>query len=183
MKVAPESTTLARSQQRYFSARPLTGAVPAGARYVWAVLGRGTLALAAGDSVRYTAPAADGVDTLTVQIVDASGQPTGAGGTPIRIAGGAALAVAIGAVVPALAADPRLPLRTDVRDVSLSKRTFLDLYVTAREAAAALHRSAMLRDSFGDDVVDHYHRAAEWEISEQDRVVMDWELMRGFERA
>lgn len=50
----------------------------------------------------------------------------------------AALAVAIGAVVPALAADPRLPLRTDVRDVSLSKRTFLDLYVTAREAAAAL---------------------------------------------
>jgi glutamine synthetase len=52
-----------------------------------------------------------------------------------------------------------------------------------REAAAALQRSAMLRASFGDDVVDHYHRAAEWEISEQDRVVMDWELMRGFERA
>jgi glutamine synthetase len=52
-----------------------------------------------------------------------------------------------------------------------------------REAAKALHGSAMLRASFGDDVVDHYHRAAEWEISEQDRVVMDWELMRGFERA
>ncbi len=52
-----------------------------------------------------------------------------------------------------------------------------------REAAKALYGSAMLRASFGDDVVDHYHRAAEWEISEQDRVVMDWEVMRGFERA
>lgn len=52
-----------------------------------------------------------------------------------------------------------------------------------REAAKALHGSAMLRASFGDDVVEHYHHAAEWEISEQDRVVMDWELMRGFERA
>lgn len=41
----------------------------------------------------------------------------------------------------------------------------------------------MLRAAFGDDVIDHYHHAAMWEISEQDRVVMDWELMRGFERA
>ena len=51
-----------------------------------------------------------------------------------------------------------------------------------REAAAALTGSRMLRAAFGDDVIDHYHHAALWEISEQDRVVSDWELMRGFER-
>lgn len=51
-----------------------------------------------------------------------------------------------------------------------------------REAAEALDSSAMLREAMGGDVVDHYVHAARWEISEQDRVVMDWELMRGFER-
>lgn len=54
---------------------------------------------------------------------------------------------------------------------------------TLRDAATALHGSAMLRAAFGDEVVDHYHRAALWEISEQDRVVTDWDVKRGFERA
>jgi glutamine synthetase len=54
---------------------------------------------------------------------------------------------------------------------------------TLRDAAAALHGSAMLRAAMGDDVVDHYHRAALWEISESDRVVTDWDVKRGFERA
>jgi glutamine synthetase len=51
-----------------------------------------------------------------------------------------------------------------------------------REAADQLHASTMLREAMGDDVVEHYHRAALWEISESDRVVTDWDLMRGFER-
>lgn len=54
---------------------------------------------------------------------------------------------------------------------------------TLRDAATALHGSAMLRAAFGDEVIDHYHRAALWEISEQDRVVTDWDVKRGFERA
>ncbi|NUB44178.1 glutamine synthetase [Fertoebacter nigrum] len=54
---------------------------------------------------------------------------------------------------------------------------------TLREAAALLHGSAMLRAAFGDDVVDHYHHAAQWEISETDRVVTDFELQRLLERA
>jgi glutamine synthetase len=54
---------------------------------------------------------------------------------------------------------------------------------TLRNAAAALHDSAFLRGAFGDDVVDHYTRAALWEIEEQDRIVTDWEVSRGFERA
>jgi glutamine synthetase len=52
-----------------------------------------------------------------------------------------------------------------------------------RDAAAALKGSAMLRAAFGDEVVDHYHHAAQWEISETDRVVTDFELQRLLERA
>jgi glutamine synthetase len=50
-------------------------------------------------------------------------------------------------------------------------------------AARALSESDMLRSAFGDAVVTHYLRAAEWEIEEQERIVTDWELARGFERA
>jgi glutamine synthetase len=67
-----------------------------------------------------------------------------------------------------------------------------DMYNTAgireiphnlRDAAALLKGSKMLRAAFGDDVVDHYHHAAQWEISETDRVVTDFELQRLLERA
>ena len=54
---------------------------------------------------------------------------------------------------------------------------------TLRAAAAAMHGSAMLRAAFGDAVVDHYHNAAQWEVAELDRVVTDWEVRRGLERA
>lgn len=54
---------------------------------------------------------------------------------------------------------------------------------TLRDAAATLRGSDMLRKALGDDVVDHYVRAAEWEIEEFDAVVTDYEIARGFERA
>ncbi|MCP5083528.1 MAG: glutamine synthetase [Alphaproteobacteria bacterium] len=54
---------------------------------------------------------------------------------------------------------------------------------TLRDAAASLKKSKMLRSAFGDEVVDHYVRAAEWEQEEYDRRVTDWEVNRGFERA
>jgi glutamine synthetase len=54
---------------------------------------------------------------------------------------------------------------------------------TLRGATAQLKGSAMLRAAFGDDVIDHYVRAAEWEQEEYDRRVTDWEVARGFERA
>uniref|UniRef100_UPI00356762F2 glutamine synthetase family protein n=1 Tax=Puniceibacterium confluentis TaxID=1958944 RepID=UPI00356762F2 len=50
-------------------------------------------------------------------------------------------------------------------------------------ATATLRNSAFLREVLGDDVVDHYTRAAEWEQEEFDRAVTDWEIARGFERA
>lgn len=54
---------------------------------------------------------------------------------------------------------------------------------TLRAAADMLAGSAMLRAALGDDVVDHYVHAAQWEIAETDRVVTDFELQRLLERA
>ncbi len=41
----------------------------------------------------------------------------------------------------------------------------------------------MLREAFGEETVTHYARAAEWEIEEFERVVTDYEIARGFEKA
>ncbi|WP_108892808.1 glutamine synthetase family protein [Palleronia abyssalis] len=54
---------------------------------------------------------------------------------------------------------------------------------TLREAIETLRNSVMLRETFGDGVVDHYVRCGEWEQEEFDRAVTDWELKRGFEGA
>ncbi|MDP4992528.1 MAG: glutamine synthetase family protein [Marivita lacus] len=54
---------------------------------------------------------------------------------------------------------------------------------TLRAATESLRGSAMLRSAMGDDVIDHYTRAAEVEQEAFDAVVTDWELQRGFERA
>ncbi len=54
---------------------------------------------------------------------------------------------------------------------------------TLAEAAVALSGSQMLRAAMGDDVVDHYTRAALWEVEECNRSVTDWDVKRGFERA
>ncbi|MBL0375312.1 glutamine synthetase [Rhizobium sp. KVB221] len=54
---------------------------------------------------------------------------------------------------------------------------------TLRDATDMLTKSKLLREAFGDDVVDHYTRAAQWEQEEYDRRITDWEVARGFERA
>jgi len=54
---------------------------------------------------------------------------------------------------------------------------------TLRDARATMMKSKMLRSAFGEGVVRHYARAAEWEIEEFDRIVTDYEVARGFERA
>ncbi|WP_163270286.1 glutamine synthetase family protein [Chelativorans alearense] len=54
---------------------------------------------------------------------------------------------------------------------------------TLRDATTALDGSKMLREAFGDEVIDHYVHAARWEQTEFDRRVTDWEVRRGFERA
>ncbi|WP_282094461.1 glutamine synthetase family protein [Epibacterium ulvae] len=54
---------------------------------------------------------------------------------------------------------------------------------TLRDAKDALSASAMLREAFGDETVAHYTRAAEVEIEDFNRVVTDYEIARGFEKA
>ncbi|MEM9425169.1 MAG: glutamine synthetase family protein [Pseudomonadota bacterium] len=54
---------------------------------------------------------------------------------------------------------------------------------TLRDATEKLRKSKMLRAAFGDDVIDHYTRAAEVEQEAFDAVVTDHEVQRGFERA
>ncbi|WP_375554603.1 glutamine synthetase family protein [Roseovarius mucosus] len=54
---------------------------------------------------------------------------------------------------------------------------------TLRDAYHTLKQSQFLRETFGDEVIDHYARAAEVEIEDFDRVVTDYEVARGFERA
>jgi len=54
---------------------------------------------------------------------------------------------------------------------------------TLRDAKDALSASAMLRKAFGEEAVAHYTRAAEVEIEDFNRVVTDYEIARGFEKA
>jgi glutamine synthetase len=77
----------------------------------------------------------------------------------------------------------KLELEPELSGDMYSAKGIREIPHNLRDAAAALHGSAMLRKAFGDDVVDHYHHAAQWEISETDRVVTDFELQRLLERA
>ena len=52
-----------------------------------------------------------------------------------------------------------------------------------RAATTALDQSEMLRKAMGDEVIDHYVRAARWEQEDFDSKVTDYEVRRGFERA
>ncbi len=71
------------------------------------------------------------------------------------------------------------PTRGDVYDEAAAT----EIPRTLRAAKETLRGSKMLRDAMGDDVIDHYTRAAEWEQEEFDKAVTDWEITRGFERA
>ncbi len=51
-----------------------------------------------------------------------------------------------------------------------------------RDARDLFGSSAIAREAFGDDVVDHYLNYAQVELDAFDAAVTDWELRRGFER-
>ena len=79
--------------------------------------------------------------------------------------------------------EQKLELEPEMSGDVYSNQGAREIPHTLREAATALHGSAMLRKAFGDDVVEHYHHAAQWEIRETDRVVTDFEIQRLLERA
>ena len=79
--------------------------------------------------------------------------------------------------------EKKLELEPEMKGDMYSAGGVREIPKNLREGADLLHGSAMLRAAFGDDVVDHYHHAALWEISETDRVVTDFEIQRLLERA
>ncbi len=79
--------------------------------------------------------------------------------------------------------EKKMELEPEMRGDMYRAQGIREIPTNLREAAALANGSAMLRAAFGDDVVDHYHHAAQWEISETDRVVTDFEVQRLLERA
>ncbi len=79
--------------------------------------------------------------------------------------------------------EKKMELEPELKGDMYSAKGIREIPHNLREAADLLNKSAMLRAAFGDDVVDHYHHAAQWEISETDRVVTDFEIQRLLERA
>jgi len=53
---------------------------------------------------------------------------------------------------------------------------------TLREAAEVFAKSALAKEAFGDEVVEHYLNAARVELDAFDAAITDWERYRGFER-
>jgi glutamine synthetase len=53
---------------------------------------------------------------------------------------------------------------------------------TLRDALDTWHKSELARESFGNEVVEHYANGARVELAAFDAAVTDWELQRGFER-
>jgi len=78
--------------------------------------------------------------------------------------------------------DEKLELEPPVQGDAYSGEKLPEVPRTLRDAISALERSEMLREAFGEDVVEHYLHTGRWEQFEYDRRVTDWELQRGFER-
>lgn len=79
--------------------------------------------------------------------------------------------------------EQKMELEDEFKGDAYGARRARTIPETLRGATVTLKKSKMLRAAFGDDVIDHYVRAAEWEQEDFDRQVTDWEVARGFERA
>jgi glutamine synthetase len=78
--------------------------------------------------------------------------------------------------------DEKLDLPAPFEGDAYAMAELPDVPKTLREAIVTLEESAMLKEAFGEEVVEHYLHTARWEQMEYDRRVTDWELHRGFER-
>ncbi len=77
----------------------------------------------------------------------------------------------------------KLPLEPEQQGDNYAARGVREIPKSLREAADLAAGSDWLRGALGSEVVDHYVHAARWEVAEADRVVTDWDLKRGLERA
>ncbi len=78
--------------------------------------------------------------------------------------------------------DEKLELAHPFEGDAYAAESLTEIPKTLRAAIDTLRQSTMLREAFGEDVVEHYLHTAEWEQLEYDRRVTDWERQRGFER-
>lgn len=92
-----------------------------------------------------------------------------------------ALAVQLAAGIAGL--EEKLDLQPATKGDVYEDARATEIPQTLRDATVTLRNSGMLRAALGDDVVDHYTRAAEVEQEEFDQIVTDYEIARGFERA
>ena len=76
----------------------------------------------------------------------------------------------------------KMPLEAGFVGDAYEGKRLREIPKTLREAVELMRQSKMLRTALGDEVIDHYVRTAEWEQSEHDREVTDYELRRGFEQ-
>ena len=74
--------------------------------------------------------------------------------------------------------DPGAPLTGDAYEGKAK-----EIPTSLIAATVAMAGSSMLKEAFGEEVIRHYTRAAEWEQESFDSAVTDWEIARGFERA
>lgn len=79
--------------------------------------------------------------------------------------------------------DQKLDLPDPFKGDAYADETQAHIPRTLLDAREALTESEMLQAAFGEKVIKHYARAAEWEIEQFNRVVTDYEIARGFERA
>ncbi len=77
----------------------------------------------------------------------------------------------------------KLELEKEFKGDAYQARRAREIPRTLAAAVQSLKKSSMLRDAMGSDVVDHYLRAAEWELEDFYSKVTDYEVNRGFERA
>jgi glutamine synthetase len=66
---------------------------------------------------------------------------------------------------------------------SYKEKSLPPLARTLAEAARNLDASKPAREIFGDSVIDHYVKIAQWEVDRFNEYVTDWERRRYFEMA
>ena len=76
------------------------------------------------------------------------------------------------------------PIRADwvIEGSPKARSKYLAGSADGAASVMAVDESAVARDVFGDEVVDHYVRAAQIEVASYGAAVTDWERYRGFER-
>ena len=79
--------------------------------------------------------------------------------------------------------EQKLELEKEFKGDAYQAKRAREIPATLAQATTALKKSSMLRDAMGADVIDHYVRAAEWELEDFNSKVTDYEVNRGFERA